>query len=155
MSVAHAPAELYSSQFGANRCQTFTWGAPTNVASPGNSQGNLPTPTTDLNGNVINANNWTALASGDTCTPVYCPALTDKSVQITGTAGAGGSIAIQGSNDGSNWVTLTDVLGNSLAALAPGTISQINQETNWLKAVVNSGDGTTAMNVIVAGKRAF
>lgn len=155
MSVAHSPAITYPRQQGANRVQITTWGAPTTVATGTDPKGNLPVPVTDLNETVVDANTWTVLATTDTCAAAFCPALINRSVQVTGTAGAGGSIAIQGSNDGTNWVTLKDVYGNALSALAPGTISQINESTAWIRPVVNSGDGTTAMNVIMVGNRPF
>ena len=149
--VSHAPAIVYSSQQNSNRVQTITWGAPTAVASPGNAGGN--TPTVDPNGGA--APTYPALLTTDTCVAAYIPALTDRSVQVTGTAGAGGSISIQGSNDGVNFVVLNDVFGGLLSALAPGTLKQINEECAWIKAVVAGGDGTTAMSVIVVGKKSF
>ena len=155
-SVAHLPAIVYPSQVGANRVLIATWGVPTKVTSPGNSLGYTPPPVTDLDNTVINpSTEWAALATTDTCTPLFCPALINRSVHVTGTAGAGGSIAIKGSNDGTNYVTLHDVYGNALSALAPGSITQINESTSWIEAVVNSGDGTTAMNVILVGNRPF
>ena len=50
---------------------------------------------------------------------------------------------------------LHDVFGNSLAAITPGTVYQINEAAAWVNVVVNSGDGTTALNVILAGKKPF
>ena len=153
--VSHLPANTYPRQQGANRVQITTWGAPTTVATGTDPKGNLPVPVTDLNETVVDGNTWTALATTDTCVPVFCPALINRSVHITGTPGAGGSITITGSNDGTNFVTLHDVYGVALSALVPGTLAQINESTSWIKPVVNSGDGTTAMNVILVGNRPF
>jgi hypothetical protein len=155
MSVSHVPAMVAPAASGAQRVRIYTWGAPTAVTNPGNQQGNTPEPVTDLNGTVVNPNTWTALATTDTCVPVYEPAMTDKCIHVTGTAGSGGSIALTGSNDGTNFVTLQDVFGDALSAMSPGTIAQINQDTAWIKPVVNSGDGTTALNVIISGKLPF
>ncbi len=148
--VNHLPAITYPVQQGANRNQIITWGLPTKVAYPGSANGN--TPPVDPNAAAITP--WAALAVTDTCEPVFCAALTDRSMQITGTAG-GASITLQGSNDGVNYVTLTDVQGSPISAKAPGTITQISETTLWVKAVLTGGDGTTALNVILVGKKPF
>ena len=148
--AVHKAAIVYSGQAGSQRVQTYTWGVPTTVAAPGDGLGNQPRPAV-----TFPAATYTALASGDTCTAEYMPGLTDKTVQVTGTTGSGGTITIEGCNDGTNFVTLHDVFGNSLAAIVPGTVYQINEAAAWVNVVVNSGDGTTALNVILAGKKPF
>ncbi len=148
MATAHNPAITYPLQQGANRCQVITWGLPTQVPYPGSAKGNFPP--VDPNSAAIVA--WAVLVGGDTCVAVFCPALVDRSVQVTGTA-SGASITIQGSNDGTNFVTLHDVNGNALSSLAPGDLKQIGESCLWLKALVVGGGGSTALNVIVAGKK--
>ena len=150
MAAVHTPAQVYLGQNGSNRSHVITWGVPTSVASPGDGLGNTPRPGVTFTGPT-----YTHLASSDTCSPVFMPALTDKTVQITGTTGAGGSITLVGSNDGVNFVALHDVFGVALSALVPGTIYQINEDSAWVNALIVGGDGTTAMNVIIAGKRPF
>ena len=153
--VNHKAISVYPNQNGANRCQITTWGVPTAVTAPGNSTGNTPPTFTDLqDGVVLPVETYAAIKVSDTMDAIFCPALTDRSVHITGTANAG-SISIQGSNDGTNFVTLHDVFGNALTALAPGYIGQINEECAWIKPVLSGGGGTTAMNVIMSGKRPF
>jgi len=54
---------------------------------------------------------WSGLLNGDTGTPLEEPDFGDRTVQIGGTFGAGGSVTLQGSNDGTNWVAVTDPKG--------------------------------------------
>jgi hypothetical protein len=75
-----------------------------------------------------------------------------KSAQATGTFGAGGSVAIEGSNDGTNWFALTkddSSAAIALTAAAPG--AGILENTLYIRPRVTAGDGTTALRVIIAG----
>ena len=101
---------------------------------------------------------WTGLLNGDDGAPlggataganyhrdhaVYG----DRSVQITGTLGAGGTIVIEGSNDGGvTWATLNDAFGNALTLTALG-IKQITECVGQIRPRVTAGDGTTNLNV--------
>src|SRR5687768_10491786 len=59
---------------------------------------------------------WTGLtkATDDTGDPMSVPGFSDRSVQVEGTFGAGGSCRIEGSNNGVNYRVLTDPQGNAL-----------------------------------------
>jgi len=93
---------------------------------------------------------WLAMPNGNTGDPVKFGSWQDRTVQITGTFGAGGSVTIQGSNDdGSNWATLTDPLGNALTFTAAG-MKQITELPILVRPSVTAGDGTTAINVWLA-----
>lgn len=71
----------------------------------------------------------------------------DRTVQITGTFGSGGSVRIEGSNDGgTTWATLTDPLGNSLTFTSAG-MKQITELPALIRPLVTAGDGTTSLNV--------
>jgi hypothetical protein len=71
----------------------------------------------------------------------------DRSVQVFGAFGAGGSLTLQGSNDGVTWATLHDPQGNDLVFAAAG-IEQILEATKFVRPVA-AGDGTTDLTVIV------
>ena len=61
--------------------------------------------------------------------------------------GAGGSLTIQGSNDGgTNWATLTDPVGNNLTFTTSG-LRQVTELPAMLRPIVTAGDGTTALKV--------
>lgn len=60
---------------------------------------------------------WLALANGDTGSPVQIPEFADRTVQFgkTGDAYGGGTIVLEGSNDGATWFTLKSPLGTALS----------------------------------------
>ena len=90
---------------------------------------------------------WLAIANGDQGAAVTFGAWQDRTVQVTGTFGTGGSVTIQGSNDtGTTWATLTDPLGNALTFTAAG-MKQITELPYQIRPSVTAGDGTTAINV--------
>ena len=96
---------------------------------------------------------WLALANGDTGGGGVTGTLTelgnysDRTVQVTGTFGAGGSVSIQGSNDGgTTWATLTDPQGVALTFTAAG-LRQILELPFQIRPNVTAGDGTTSLNV--------
>ncbi len=63
----------------------------------------------------------------------------DKSVQVVGTFN-GGTVVIEGSNDGTNWVTLTDPQGNAISKTS-AFIEQILEVTRYVRPRVSAGTG--------------
>jgi hypothetical protein len=89
---------------------------------------------------------WLAMANGDTGAAIELGNWADRSIQITGTFGAGGSVSLQGSNDGgTTWVTLTDQAGSALTFTSAG-LRQVLQLTHMVRMTVTAGDGTTSLN---------
>lgn len=78
----------------------------------------------------------------------YFAGYADKSIQVAGTFGAGGSVAVEGTNDGNiaNFVPLTDPQGNPIALTAAG-IRAITEAVVWVRPHVTAGDGTTSLTV--------
>lgn len=72
------------------------------------------------------------------------PGSSVRSVQFTGTFGTGGTILLEGSNDGTNYVTLTDPQGNAISKTAAG-IEAIEETTVYIRPRVSAGDGTTSL----------
>ena len=92
---------------------------------------------------------WTPLANGDSGSAVDLNDYRDRSIQVLGTFGTGGSVTLQGSNDGgTTWATLTDHGGNNLTFTAAG-IKSVQQLTEFIRPTVTAGDGTTALTVYV------
>lgn len=89
---------------------------------------------------------WTGLLNGDTGLPQTGASLPDKSVQVSGTFGAGGTVAIRGSNDQNTWFTLTDPQGNALSFTAAG-MEQISENPRYMRPEVTAGDGSTSLTV--------
>jgi hypothetical protein len=95
---------------------------------------------------------WTGLLNGDTGAPIEMAGHTIKCAQLKGTFGAGGTIVMQGSNDGVTYVTLTDPQGNSVSKTAEA-IEQIQETTRYIRPSVTAGDGTTDLSVYMVLRR--
>ncbi len=100
---------------------------------------------------------WTGLtqASLDTGAAVQLPALADRSVQLLGTLGTGGSVRLEGSNKAApdestatDWAVLTDPQGNDLN-LSALKIEAVTEPVLWIRPRVTAGDGTTSLTVLL------
>lgn len=106
---------------------------------------------------------WGPMANGDVGLPVgstigdgagaivpsggsgFFAGYADKSIQVSGTFGAGGSVACEGSNDGgSNYFAMTDPSQTVIAITAAGGKS-VTEATIWVRPHVTAGDGTTSL----------
>lgn len=103
-------------------------------------------------GNNAHFVQWTPLLNGDSGAPFAMPGFADRSVQIGGTFGAGGTVLIEGSNDGSNYVTLNDPQGVALSITAAG-LKEISQICKLIRPRVSAGDGTTSITVTLLARR--
>lgn len=81
-----------------------------------------------------------ALGNADTGVAVNLVSAPDRSVQIAGTLGSA-TIVLEGSNDGTNWVTLTDPQGNPISKTV-AAIEQIEELTLYIRASSSGGSGT-------------
>lgn len=65
--------------------------------------------------------------------------------QVSGTFGAGGSVKLQGSNDGSTWNDLTPT-----AVTAAGFFAALggSERPKYIRPNCTAGDGTTSLNVV-------
>ena len=72
----------------------------------------------------------------------------DRSVQLKGTWNSA-TVVIEGSNDGTNFVTLTDGLGNALSFTADG-LKNIGELTRYIRARVSSGSVTACAITFIA-----
>lgn len=89
---------------------------------------------------------WLAVPNGDTGDAQVTAHYADKCVTVDGTFGVGGSVTIQGSNDGTNWHTLVDPQETDLTFGAAG-IEQVLENPLYVRPIVTAGDGTTAIDV--------
>ena len=97
---------------------------------------------------------WTSIDSDDDGNAYENASFTDRSVQVSGTFGAAGSVSIRGSNDGTNYAVLTDPQGNALDFTA-AKIEQISEATRYVKPVATAGDGTTDLTVTLMAVRRY
>jgi type 1 fimbria pilin len=98
----------------------------------------------------VRGGSWTGLANGESGAALFLPAFSDRTVQISGTFGAGGSVTMQGSLDGTNWFTLTDPQGNNITKTA-ASLEAISEATPYIRPTITAGDGTTSLTIIVFG----
>jgi hypothetical protein len=103
-------------------------------------------------GNEARTVRWTPLANGDSGAPFSMPGWADRSVQIGGTFGTGGTCLVEGSNDTINWATLADPAGVALSKTSAG-LFQISQTTRQIRPRVSAGDGTTSITVTLLARR--
>lgn len=92
---------------------------------------------------------WPAMGNGDTGTAVAMSGGSDRSVQIAGTFG-GATVVLEGSNDGTNYATLTDPQGNAISKTT-AAIEAVSELTRYVRAVTTGGTGTN-LNVTLIAK---
>jgi hypothetical protein len=95
---------------------------------------------------------WTPLLNGDTGQAAAIGTYADRTVQVSGTFGAGGSVQIEGSNDGVTYATLSDGSGVAIVKTSAG-VSLISENPRYIRPRVTAGDGTTSITVTILGKR--
>ena len=93
---------------------------------------------------------WTGLLNGDDGAPFVGAAAADRSIQFQGTFGVGGTIVFEGSNDGSNYQSLTDPQGNAISKTAAALEAVAEVAKPYVGATLSmypagrvTGDGTT------------
>ena len=98
-------------------------------------------------------NKWTGLANGESGdTPVADILSGDRVVQVTGTFGAGGTIILEGSVDGTNWFQLRDPSSTLISFTAAGG-KAVLEAVPFVRPRVTAGDGTTSLTAQVATRR--
>lgn len=87
---------------------------------------------------------WAGMAaSGDTGQPIQRPDYLDRSFQVTGNFGSG-TVVCEGSNDGVNWFTLTNVAGGSISFTSAG-LMQVVEATAWIRPHMTAGSSASAV----------
>lgn len=95
---------------------------------------------------------WTLLTTTNNVgREINMPSRSDKEVQISGTPGSGGSVKIEGSNNGTDWYTLSDPDSNLLVFTAAGGKTILNNPV-YVRPNVTAGDGTTSFTVTLCMK---
>ena len=96
---------------------------------------------------------WDGLAADDDGEPVRLAVYSDRAVQVSGEFG-GASITIGGSNDGVTYHALNDPQGNALT-LTVAALKAVIELPIYLKPRVFGGDGTTALKVVLSGRKSI
>ena len=97
---------------------------------------------------------WTPMtfSGSDVGAPIEMPGAADRSVQITGTLGTGGSIRIEGSMDGVTYHTLNDPQGSALD-INSLKIETIMEVVRYIRPRITAGDGTTSLTCRILMRR--
>lgn len=92
---------------------------------------------------------WTGLLNGDTGAPVEIAKYPDKTIQVVGDFGTGGTITMEGSNDGgTTWGVLHDPQGADFA-IQNNEPQVIAESPLQLRPDVSAGNGSTDLDVYV------
>lgn len=95
---------------------------------------------------------WESLGNADTGTSIEMVQGSDKSVQVVGTFG-GATVSLQGSNDGVNYITLTDPQGNALA-FTTQSLEAVVEHTRYVRVITTGGTGTSvSVYLFLKGQR--
>lgn len=94
---------------------------------------------------------WSGLALGDDGARELIPAIGDRTVQVSGTFGVGGSVRILGSLDDLTYFPLTDPQGNPLDVVQ-GKVETIMELVPYLRPLITAGDGSTNLKVTLCVK---
>ena len=95
---------------------------------------------------------WSGLLNGDDGAPFLIGDFADFSAQFGGTFGAGGSIQMEGANDNTNFLLLTDPQGNNIVKTAAG-LEVIEEAIRSVRPRVTAGDGTTNLTCTMWARR--
>jgi len=111
-----------------------------------------PPTTQDYEGIILASWSGLTFATTDVGAAAEFPNFADRTVQVIGTLGVGGSVRIEGSLNGTDWVVLTDPQGNNLD-ITSLKIEAISEATRYIRPNVTAGDGTTNLTVLLMCKK--
>ena len=95
---------------------------------------------------------WEGVGNADVGAPAAMAGGSDRSVTMTGTFGSA-TVVLQGSNDGTNWFTLTDPQGSAISKTS-AAMEGIVELTRFIRPSSSGGTGTD-VDVIVLVKGQF
>jgi len=96
--------------------------------------------TTGTNGSSFKLVTWADLSTGDDGNPweIGQDDASNAFVQATGTFNGGTDMALEGSNDGTNWVELVDDTGTAISLTAAGGVN-FRTAARYIRPNVTSG----------------
>jgi len=97
---------------------------------------------------------WSPMASGDTGVPVGIPGAGDRTVQVNGTFGVGGTAVIEGTLDMVNWYQLHDPAVVALSFTSAG-LGAILENVLAVRPRIAGGDVTTALTVTLLTRKSM
>jgi hypothetical protein len=95
---------------------------------------------------------WTPLTETNADgTPAVDIGSGDRCFQATGTFGAGGTILLQGSLDGTNWYGLKDPAGAAISLTAAG-LRQVLENPRYVRPFISAGTGVSITAILFTRK---
>ena len=104
--------------------------------------------TTFIEEGIVQAD-WTGLANAETGLATQLAKWPTKAAHATGTFGVGGAVAIEGSNNGTDFFALRDSMGVAISLTAAAPIKDVLENPRHIRARVTAGDGTTNIRVLI------
>lgn len=95
---------------------------------------------------------WAVMTTAIAGDPLELVGSADRSVQVAGTFN-GATVVLEGSNDGTNYVTLKDVFGNAISLTAAG-LRQVAEITRYVRPSASGGGGSQSVTVTMLARRA-
>jgi hypothetical protein len=112
----------------------------------------ISNPTKDQYDDGVQLVTWTGLLNGDDGAPVELPTHSDRSIQVVGTFGVGGTAVLEGSNNGTDWAPLSTPASVALSLTAPG-LKAVLELPRYVRPRVTAGDGTTSLAATLLVRR--
>lgn len=94
---------------------------------------------------------WLAVPANTNGIECLAGSFSDKTYHVYGTFTGGASWSIQGSNNGTSWVTLRDAFDNNLSGTTED-LDVILSNPKFIRVVVTGGDASTSINFIIYGR---
>lgn len=95
---------------------------------------------------------WTPLLNTDDGAPATFVGSGDRTFQVLGTFGTGGTVIVEGSLDGTNWFQLRDPSHTAISLTAAGGRAVL-ENVPFLRPRVTGGDGTTSLTCLLHVRR--
>lgn len=107
-------------------------------------------PFTKTSQNAADLYTWADLTTSDVGEAIVDTTLGDKTVQVSGTFNSA-TVVIQGSNDGSNWLTLVDGFNGALSFTVAG-MATIHERPRFIRPSVSGGSSPSVTVTIQAAR---
>lgn len=96
---------------------------------------------------------WTSMGNADNGEAVSLPWYDYRSIQVIATNYGSATLVIQGSLDGTNWVTLADPNGNALSFTSGAKLEAVLENTRYVRPSTSGGTGTDLTVILYALRR--
>lgn len=84
---------------------------------------------------------WEFTTADPTGDSISVPGSADRSIQFIASTAGSATIALQGSNDGTNWIALTDGQGNAISFTASGVEMVAENMLHYRAILTTAGSG--------------